>query len=236
MTMNDRLPDFARSLTGLSAAHIADACAAMAVTLRIAPIGIRPLFVPSRFVGRVAPAVHRGSVDVFFEALAAAAPGDVLVIDNGGRTDEGCIGDLTVLEADAYGMAGVVVWGAHRDSAELREIALPVYSLGSCPAGPRGVRSGGDDRCMIGEAEITAEDIAIGDEDGVLFIAANVLESVIQAARMIAATEQSQRRALAAGTTLHQQFEWDQYAWRRRADPSYTFRHHLLKINKAIET
>jgi 4-hydroxy-4-methyl-2-oxoglutarate aldolase len=30
-----------------------------------------------------------------------AAPGDVLVIDNGGREDEGCIGDLAALEACA---------------------------------------------------------------------------------------------------------------------------------------
>ena len=45
------------------------------------------------------PARHYGSVDVFLEALSSAGPGDVLVIDNGGRTDEACIGDLVALEA-----------------------------------------------------------------------------------------------------------------------------------------
>ena len=30
--------------------------------------------------------------------MEMAAPGDILVIDNGGRADEGCVGDLTVAE------------------------------------------------------------------------------------------------------------------------------------------
>ncbi|MEV5767684.1 hypothetical protein AB0L34_24385 [Micromonospora sp. NPDC052213] len=43
---------------------------------------------------------------MFLEAYAGAAPGDVLVIDNGGRTDEACVGDLAVLEGAAAGVAG----------------------------------------------------------------------------------------------------------------------------------
>ena len=234
--MNETSLGIAESFEGLSAAHVADACVALKTAFRMAPISIRPLFVPSRLMGRALPVVHRGSVDVFFEALAKSAPGDVLVIDNHARTDEGCIGDLTILEAAAYGIAGAVIWGAHRDSLELREIGLPVYSTGSCPAGPRAVRADVDQHCMIGDFEVTSEDIVISDDDGVLFIPAATVPSVIEAARRIASAEEAQRRTLAAGTTLHQQFEWDQYAWRRGKDPSYTFRQHLLKINRAIET
>jgi hypothetical protein len=29
-----------------------------------------------------------------------------------------------------------MVWGLHRDTAELTQIALPVFSYGRCPAGP----------------------------------------------------------------------------------------------------
>ena len=56
------------------------------------------------------PTRHYGSVDVFLEAFSGAAHGDVLVVDNGGREDEACIGDLVVLEAQAAGVGGVMVW------------------------------------------------------------------------------------------------------------------------------
>ena len=54
-----------------------------------------------RIAGRALPAKHFGSVDIFLEAMMSAEQGDVLVIDNNGRADEGCIGDLTTLEARA---------------------------------------------------------------------------------------------------------------------------------------
>jgi regulator of RNase E activity RraA len=54
---------------------------------------------------------------VFLEALGSAGYGDVLVVDNGGRADEACVGDLVVLEAQAAGVSGMVVWGLHRDTS-----------------------------------------------------------------------------------------------------------------------
>ena len=73
---------------------------------------------------------------MFLEAFSSAGHGDVLVVDNGGRADEACVGDLVVLEAQAAGLGGVVVWGLHRDTAEVTQIGLPVFSYGRCPAGP----------------------------------------------------------------------------------------------------
>ena len=97
----------------------------------------------SRLAGRVSPARHVGSVDIFLEALEGAEQGDVMVVDNGGRLDESCVGDLVALEAQAAGLDGIVIWGLHRDTADIRAIGLPVFSLGMVPTGPQrlGVRA-----------------------------------------------------------------------------------------------
>jgi regulator of RNase E activity RraA len=84
------------AFAGLSTPLVADACVRCGVPLRAAPAGIRPVVAGQRVAGRVLPARHYGSVDVFLEALGQAGAGDVLVIDNGGRTDEACVGDPAV--------------------------------------------------------------------------------------------------------------------------------------------
>ncbi len=76
----------------LTTAHLADGCLRAGIPARCVPL--RPAIPGSRLAGRALPARHAGSVDIFLEALEQAEPGDVLVVDNGGRLDEACVGDL----------------------------------------------------------------------------------------------------------------------------------------------
>ena len=226
------------AFAGLSTPLVADACVRCGVPLRAAPAGIRAVVTGQRVAGRVLPARHYGSVDVFLEALGRAGAGDVLVVDNGGRTDEACVGDLAVLEARAAGVAGLVVWGLHRDTPELAAIGLPVFSYGSYPAGP--VRL--DERepgalvtARFGSHLVSAGDIVFADDDGALFVAAERAEQVLATAHQIWQTERDQARWIREGQTLRQQTAFDDYLARRAADPSYTFRQHLRRIGGAIE-
>jgi 4-hydroxy-4-methyl-2-oxoglutarate aldolase len=222
----------------LSTPLVADACLRCGVPLRVAPAGLRAVVAGWRVAGRVLPVRHYGSVDVFLEAFGQAEAGDVLVIDNGGRLDEACIGDLAVLEAEAAEVAGLVVWGLHRDTPELAAIGLPVFSYGSYPAGP--VRLDEPEPEALASARfgphlVSARDVVFADDDGALFVTAEHAEQVLVTAHQIWQTERNQARWIREGQTLRQQTAFDDYLARRAADPSYTFRQHLHRIGGAIE-
>jgi 4-hydroxy-4-methyl-2-oxoglutarate aldolase len=222
----------------LSTPLVADACLRCGVPLRAAPPGIRAVAPRQRVAGRALPARHYGSVDVFLEALGRADAGDVLVVDNGGRVDEACVGDLVALEARAAGLAGLVVWGLYRDTPELVEIGLPVFGYGAYAPGP--VRLDEQEPEALSSARfgpqlVTDADLVLGDDDGVLFVAADRGAEVLATAHEIQKTEREQARRMRAGETLRAQTRFDDYLAQRARDGSYTFRRHLRAIGGAIE-
>ncbi len=223
---------------GLTTAHVADACLRTKVDVRCAPCDLRALRPSDVVVGRVRPARHYGSVDIFLEALEEGSPGEVLVVDNAGRRDEACVGDLIVLEAKLAGLAGMVVWGLHRDTQELFEIGLPVFSLGEYPTGP--LRLDPRDAhalasARVGSWTVGADDVAMGDADGVVFLPAARAEEIAEAARAIRDTERAQAEKMRHGTSLRRQVRFSDFLARRAADPALTLREHLRRIGGAIE-
>jgi regulator of RNase E activity RraA len=172
------------------------------------------------------------------EALEAGESGDVLVVDNDGRTDEGCVGDLTALETKACGLAGIIIWGCHRDTAELIEIGFPIFSCGICLAGPLRLDRREQEaftNAHFGDAIVTKGDVVFADADGVLFVASGQAEKVISTAKSIFQRERQQAREIQRGHRLREQLQFDEYLARRSADPSYSLRQHLRAIGAAIE-
>ncbi|MDX2937793.1 RraA family protein [Streptomyces ipomoeae] len=230
--------DTSTAFSELSTALLADACVRANVPLRVAPSGIGPVVPGQRLAGRVLPARFAGGAEVFLEALDAAAPGDVLVVDNGGRTDEGCVGDLLVLEARAAGVAGLVLWGLHRDTSELVDIGLPVFSYGRFPAGPFRAAERDPEELVsarFGPHLVTSGDHVLADDDGVVFVAADRMDEVLAAADRIRDIEREQVRRLGAGETLRDQTAFAEYLARRAVDPAHTFRNHLRRLAGAVE-
>lgn len=222
----------------LSTPLIADAMVRLGITPRAAPQGIRSLVPGTRLAGHVHPVRHYGSVDVFFEAMMSATPGDILIIDNAGRKDEGCIGDLTALEAQAFGISGMIVWGCHRDTSELIAIGFPVFSYGPYPFGPLRVDQQEPEAlssAQFGTAIVEVGDIVFADDDGVIFAPGRETEHLLQTAKEIKDTERGQAEAIESGKTLHEQLRFEQYLANRGDDPAYTFRKHLRALGGAIE-
>jgi 4-hydroxy-4-methyl-2-oxoglutarate aldolase len=217
---------------------IVDACVQLSLPVRVGPFGLKPIMAGVKAAGPARPARHAGSTDVFLEAIAASKKGDVLVIDNGGRTDEGCIGDLVVGEAFMTGISGTVCWGTHRDTAAILAFGARVWSLGTCPNGPLELRrrvSTALTAANVGSVTVTLDDYVFADDDGVVVVATADLERVVEAAKDIAAREGAQAFHLLGGQLLRTQLDFDTYLAKRDADPEYTFRDHLKSFGGAIE-
>ncbi len=229
--------EIGRRFGGLSTANLADACLRAGVQVRCAGC-VRPVIPGSHLSGRVLPARHAGSVDIFLEAFEQARAGDVLVVDNAGRTDEACVGDLVVLEAQAAGLAGVVVWGLHRDTADITAIGLPVFSLGASPTGPQRLDPRPPEAlasASVGQWATDGEDVIFGDDDGVIAVPAARAGAVIAIAETIRATEQSQADQIRAGVSLRDQLRFGDYLERRERQPRLSFRDYLRAVGGAIE-
>ena len=229
-------PELRQRFAALTTAHLADACLRARVLLRCAHLhAVTP---GSRMAGRVAPARHVGSVDIFLEVLEGIGPGYVLVVDNGGRPDEACVGDLVVLEAQAAALEGIVIWGLHRDTADIRAIGLPLFSLGAIPAGPQRLDARPPDAlesAAVGEWTVTGADLVLGDDDGVLFVPAARAAELFSIAETIRDTERRQADQIRAGVSLRSQLHFDRYLALRDRTPSLSFRHYLRSVSGAIE-
>jgi 4-hydroxy-4-methyl-2-oxoglutarate aldolase len=217
-------------MDALPTAAVADAC----VRLKVHPraVGLRPILPGLVLAGPALPVRHAGSVDVFFEAFQTAQPGSILVIDNRGRVDEGCIGDLTALEARHHDVAAIAVDGCHRDTAALRRLKFPVWSLGAYPFGPVTPRPRREGTAKLGGFEVFPDDVVALDDDGAVFVAQADAERVWDLARRIHETETKQAES---DVPLCEQFDVPGYLEKRTENPAYTFREHLRAKGRRIE-
>ena len=137
------------------------------------------------------------------DALAEAAPGDVLLIAaNGGS--RAVFGELFATEARRRGLAGIVADGFCRDLRGLREIGLPVFARGTTPrSGTTVSRAALGATVECGGVEVAPGDVVFGDDDGLLIAGAERIEAALETAEMIGRSERAILAAQARGEALH---------------------------------
>jgi RraA family protein len=135
------------------------------------------------------------------KAIDIAKPGDVIVVDAGGACDNAIIGELMSARAKQRGVAGMVIWGAIRDSAELGAGEYPVFAAGVTHRGPYKNCPGEINvPIMMGGMTVNPGDIIVGDADGLVAVPQEIAERVLASAKGILEKETKSMKEIVAGT------------------------------------
>jgi len=135
------------------------------------------------------------------KALDIARAGDVVVVDAGGFPDHAIIGELMATHARQRGIAGLVIWGAIRDSAELGAASYPVFA---CAVTHRGPYKNGPGEINVpitmGGMPVAPGDIIVGDADGLVAISLDQAERILASAKAILEKETAAMKQIQAGS------------------------------------
>jgi regulator of RNase E activity RraA len=115
--------------------------------------------------------------------IDAAAPGDVLVVDNGGQAVS-TFGGLATLAASVKGVAGLVADGGVRDREEMIELAFPVFARHMTPLTGRSrlAVTGINEMVSCGGVRVAPGDVIVADGSGVVCIPAAHAVKVLELA------------------------------------------------------
>ena len=150
------------------------------------------------------------------EAVDTIGPGDVMVVGTNhfgdtGNFSNGFWGELMATAAIGHGGRGVIVDGAVRDIAQLKELGdrFKVFAAGRNPLDSKGRCLVADYDCPIicGGASVKPNDFVFADVDGIVFIPAQVCEQVIEMATDKMLHENGMRDDLLNGMGLKEAFE-----------------------------
>lgn len=196
-----------RKFEALSTAAISDALDTFGITggcqgispvvsgLKMAGTAFTVKYVP---IGSV-----KGTVGDYIDDLG---PGDVVVLDNNGRTDCTVWGDILTVTAKMKGLAGTVIDGVCRDVPGIREEKYPIFTRGRFMVT-------GKDRVMvqamqipvsIGKVQVKPGDILVGDDSGVVVVPWELAEDVLSSAQAIEEAENSIVQAVKGGLSLRE--------------------------------
>ncbi len=149
------------------------------------------------------------------EAIDKAKKGEIIVIDNGGRTDVAPWGELATWSCVSKGVAGVVIDGAVRDIDGIKETGVAMFAKAVCPnAGePKGFGEIGAEIVCCGQ-NVRNGDWIVADESGVVVVPKERAYEVARRALEIHKNEVRIRAEIKSGGTLSDLLEL--YKWEKK--------------------
>lgn len=204
--------DFVKRLARLDCCAVSDAMDKLGLAGGVS--GLEQRASTRRIAGRVvtyklvpkdqAPTVSGPPRHLGTTAIEAAQPGDIVVVEQRTGLDAGSWGGILSLAAKLRGVAGVIADGPVRDIDEARGYDFPVYcrSLTARTARGRVAEAFTNQPVTLGEVTVHPGDYAIADASGVVFVRAQDIGHVLDAAEAIAGREAAMARALLAGQAV----------------------------------
>lgn len=190
-------PDVVERFRSLPVANVSDSMARMtAGGPRLRPMHAGGVLAGPALTVKSPP----GDNLMLHKALDLAEAGDVVVVDAGGDLTNSLMGELMAAYAERKGLAGVVIYGAIRDSAYMRASNFPVFAAGVTHRGPYKDGPGEINVPIAIEGMVIHPgDLIIGDDDGLLCVPLDDCEQVYAAAKAKHETEQRSMAEIAAG-------------------------------------
>jgi regulator of RNase E activity RraA len=148
------------------------------------------------------------------EAVKRGRPGDVLVIDQGGRMDVNSYGGVAGFTTRHFGLVGCVIDGVTRDIDEYKQLNLPVYGKGFIQQSIRNrcACAGYGIEVQLGGVPVRPGDLVMADENGVCVVPEEKAAEVLEFARLFKSIEDTVVEAVRGGADpveAHQRVRYD---------------------------
>jgi regulator of RNase E activity RraA len=140
------------------------------------------------------------------DAYAMTEPGDVVVIDGGGRGDISAMGGLSTLMAKKYKLAGNIVDCGVRDIQDIRGLDYPVWSRGITPITGKfrfeALEINGPVVCA--GVSVHPGDLVVADDTGIVIIPQDLVKEVIHQAIEALKKEENLIHVIEEGSSIEE--------------------------------
>ena len=204
-------PERREALLQLSTPLVADAMDRLGLPERVLDPAIRPVVPFTRMAGtavtvllRSQPDPAKANLEIYTQALEAGEEvySPIMVVEvPSAYHHQGIFGEGAATQGRQHGFVGALIEGAVRDSHDLQRMQFPAFSRTTGPGyicGKVEAVSRGES-VRIGGVTIAAGEVVFGDHDGVVIIAPDHLDAVIEKAQAIQRWEHQVHRLIAAG-------------------------------------